>query len=274
MIFLRIIIIIQRNGRFLQYINREGVKMTFFILGIIALFIYLTGMVALVQYKGDTSIANFTWGGGVMLVALYTFFTESKFLTRQIVMTSMLVLWASRLIIYVYRRYTGADARFRGWKWQGIQALCINSLWVYGQAFMIAIMSYPVIMINYQQVPEMTFTDRAGICLWIFGFCYESLSDYQLSQFFKDPAHRGHVMQSGLWRYSRHPNYFGEIVMWWSVYIIALSVPCGWTTVIAPATISFLLIGVTGVPLIEKALKDNSEYQEYKKRTSMIIPWF
>lgn len=248
--------------------------MTILALGIIIIFIYLTCMVILAQFKGDTSIANFTWGGGVMLVALYTFFTISNFLPRQIMATCLLVIWASRLIIYVYRRYTGTDPRFTSWKWQGIKAFGINCVWVYGQFFMIAIMSAPIIMINNKPVPGITLLDVIGLCLWIFGFCYESISDYQLSQFRKKPSNKNHVMQAGLWKYSRHPNYFGEIMMWWSLYIIALSVPQGWITLIAPCMITFLLVFVTGVPLMENALKNNAEYQEYKKRTSMLIPWF
>jgi len=83
------------------------------------LLVYLTSMVAIVSYKKDTSIGNFTWGGGVLIVALYTFFRMSSFLTQQIIITSMIALWSIRLIMYVYTRYTGKDPRFTTWKWQG-----------------------------------------------------------------------------------------------------------------------------------------------------------
>src|SRR5579872_5318669 len=113
----------------------------------IILFVYLSGMVIAAYYKKDTSIANFTWGGGVLIVTLYTFFRMSNFLLQQILITTMICLWSIRLISYVYKRYTGTDPRFTGWKWQGIKALIINIVWIFGQIIMIAIMSYPVVLI-------------------------------------------------------------------------------------------------------------------------------
>lgn len=248
--------------------------MTTLIIGILILIFYLFCMVINAQYKGDTSIANFTWGGGVLIVSLYTFFTLSSFLSRQIILTSMIVVWAGRLIMYVYKRYTGNDPRFRSWKWKGFKALVINIIWIFGQSIMIAIMSYPIFLVNTGQVAGLNLLDLFGIIFWIFGFCWESISDQQLSHFMKNPDNKGKVMDRGLWRYSRHPNYFGEIVMWWSIYIIALSAPLGWTSIIAPVAITFLLVFVTGIPLLEKTMEPNVEYQEYKKKTSALIPWF
>lgn len=248
--------------------------MTVITWGVVLILLYLIGMFAIVEYKGDTSIANFTWGGGVLLVAWYTFFTMSSFLSRQIIVTAMISIWASRLIVYVYKRYSGKDPRFTSWKWQGIKAFIINASWIFGQSIMIAIMSSPIVLINRSTVSGITYLDMLGVIAWVFGYCYESLADYQLSTFLHDSRNKGRVLQSGLWHYSRHPNYFGEIVMWWSIYLIALSVPLGWATIIAPATITFLLLCVTGVPLLENAMANNPEYQVYKKKTSMIIPWF
>ncbi len=240
------------------------------------LFVYLSSMVIAACYKKDTSIANFTWGGGVLIVTLYTFFRMSNFLLRQILTTTMICLWSIRLIAYVYKRYTGKDPRFVGWKWQGFKALIINSFWVFGQIIMIIIMSNPVVTINmHNNMPHIiSLFDIVGIVLWILGYCYESISDYQLSQFMKKPKNKGHVMQSGLWRYSRHPNYFGESIMWWGIYCVSLSVPYAWMTILAPVTITLLLVYITGIPLLENAMANNVEYQEYKKHTSKFIPWF
>jgi steroid 5-alpha reductase family enzyme len=140
---------------------------------------------------------------------------------------------------------------------------------------MIAIMSNPIIDINMYNMPHaLSLFDILGIIVWIFGYCYEAISDYQLSQFMKNPKNKGHVMQSGLWHYSRHPNYFGESVMWWGIYCMSLSVPYAWMTILAPITITVLLVYVTGIPLIENAMANNPEYQEYKQHTSKFIPWF
>ena len=247
--------------------------MSTFLSGLILLFVYLSCMVALVQWHGDTSIANFTWGGGVMLVALYTFLTTALFFPRHILVTIMTLLWAARLIAYVYARYDGRDPRFATWKWQGAKALVINMCWIFGQFIMIAVMSYPIVLVNTSTVQGLGGLDYLGMIIWILGFCCESLSDYQLFIFRRNPANAGRVMRYGLWKYSRHPNYFGEVLMWWGIYCIALCVPYGWTAIIAPVTITYLLVCVTGVPWIEKTFENNVEYQEYKRKTSMFVPW-
>ncbi len=243
-------------------------------IGIILLFCYLLAIVVLVQLKGDTSIANFTWGGGVMLVSLYTLFAFSEFHTRQLMLTAMMVAWAGRLIRFVYLRYTGNDPRFTTWKFQGLKGLLINSIWVFGQSFMIALMSCPIVLVNTYNLPGITFLDCLGALMWIGGYVYETVSDQQLSAFMSDPKNKGKVMRFGLWRYSRHPNYFGEITMWWAVGLITLSVPFGWAAFIAPIAITVSLLFVTGVTWIEKTFEDNPEYQDYRKKTSMLIPWF
>lgn len=255
-------------------IKNNEAQMTLIALGIVLLALYLSAMVILVQYKKDTSIANFTWGGGVMLVTLFTFVTCSLLLPRQWLITGMMVAWALRLICHVYKRYTGKDPRFSSWHWQGFKALVINIIWVFGQTIMIAIMGYPATLINMSVTPGLTVLDCCGLLVWLTGFVCEAISDHQLFMFMSNPTNKGRVMRYGLWRYSRHPNYFGEVIMWWGVYLIALSVPYGWTAVIAPATITFLLLFVTGIPWIEKAMANNPEYQEYKRKTSVFIPWF
>jgi len=232
-------------------------------------------MVIAACFKKDTSIANFTWGGGVLLVTLYTFFRLSIFLPQQILVTTLITAWASRLIAYVYIRYNGKDPRFTTWKWQGLKSLFINIIWVFGQLIMIAIMSYPSFLINSYNIPHpITLYEIIGLAVWMLGFYWQALSDYQLFTFMRNPANKGHVMHSGLWRYSRHPNYFGESTMWHGIFFIALTIPNGWTAIITPLTITFLLVFVTGIPLLENAMKDNAEYQEYKKKTSAFIPWW
>jgi len=256
------------------FLTKQGFLMTIIIMGLLLLIFYLCSMVVIVQYKNDTSIANFTWGGGVMLVSLYTFFALSLFLPRQIIVTAIIAVWSTRLSIHLYKRYTGHDPRFLLWKWQGFKALVINIIWIFGQAILIAIMSSPVAIVNISNVRGLTLIDTIGFFIWIFGFFFEMVSDHQLFVFMSNPSNKGKVMRYGLWHYSRHPNYFGEIVMWWGIYIIALSVPYGWTSIIAPVTITFLIIFITGIPWIEKTMERNSEYQKYKERTSMLIPWF
>ena len=113
-----------------------------------------------------------------------------------------------------------------------------------------------------------------GAAVWAFGFIFELVSDWQLQKFRDDTSNRGKLIKSGLWRYSRHPNYFGEAVLWWGVFIIACSVEYGWVTVYAPLFITLLIRFVSGVPLLEEKYKNRPEFQEYMKETNVFVPWF
>lgn len=243
--------------------------------GIIGICIYLLIMLAIVQCKHDTSIANFVWGGGVLLIALYTFFKGNIHATRHILATALIILWAGRLALYVYLRYKGNDPRYQNWKHRGVKALCINFGYIFSlQTMLLCIMAVPIILINISPNSPLTRLDYWGIALWLVGYYFEAVSDYQMFVFMRNSSNKGKVLQTGLWAYSRHPNYFGEVVMWWGVFLIALNVPNGFYAIVAPVTITFLLLFVTGIPWIEKAMAKNAAYQEYTRHTSIFIPWF
>jgi steroid 5-alpha reductase family enzyme len=113
-----------------------------------------------------------------------------------------------------------------------------------------------------------------GLVIWIAGFFFEAVGDYQLKVFLADSANRGKIMNRGLWHYTRHPNYFGEATMWWGIFLLALSGGASLLTVLSPLTITGLLLFVSGVPLLEKAMADKPGYAEYAARTSIFVPWF
>jgi steroid 5-alpha reductase family enzyme len=109
-----------------------------------------------------------------------------------------------------------------------------------------------------------------GVLVWLVGFYFEAVGDWQLKKFIKNPENKGKIMQSGLWAYSRHPNYFGEVTMWWGIWLLNFSQ--NWWTVVGPMTITFLILKVSGVPLLEKKYEGNKEFEDYKKRTSIFLP--
>jgi steroid 5-alpha reductase family enzyme len=114
-----------------------------------------------------------------------------------------------------------------------------------------------------------------GAAVWLTGFAFESIADRQLQRFKADPRSKGQVMDRGLWRYSRHPNYFGECLIWWGLFLIAFSVPGGVWTVISPIIITLVLLKMTGVPLTERTtMESRPGYRDYMRRTSTFIPWF
>ena len=112
-----------------------------------------------------------------------------------------------------------------------------------------------------------------GGVIFLFGLIFEAVADFQLSRFVKNPENKGHIIKSGLWRYSRHPNYFGEAVVWWGLYIYACSVKWGFVTAWSALVITLLLRFVSGVPLLEKKYESRKEFQQYKKETNIFVPW-
>lgn len=193
---------------------------------------------------------------------------------RPLLATLLTCFWASRMIAHLWCRYTGKDPRFISWReWEGFKALAMHAAYIFGpQLLLMLTMSIPVILINLRSGPGLNVLDFIGLGLWIVGFLYEAVSDYQLFAFMKNRANHGKIMRYGLWRYSRHPNYFGEILVWLGMLAMALSVPGGWMAAIAPITISIVLI--KDAPWIENTLAANPEFADYKKRTSFLIPWF
>jgi steroid 5-alpha reductase family enzyme len=114
--------------------------------------------------------------------------------------------------------------------------------------------------------------DLLGLCIWITGFVFESVGDAQLREFLKNPAHKGKVCDTGLWKYTRHPNYFGEALMWWGIGTMVLGTPWGVVALISPITITTLLLYVSGIPLLEKKAMKNPLYREYAEHTPKFFP--
>jgi steroid 5-alpha reductase family enzyme len=119
----------------------------------------------------------------------------------------------------------------------------------------------------------LTVMDYLGVILWLIGFYFESMGDLQLARFKSDPANKGKLMTTGVWKYTRHPNYFGDSAQWWGYYLIAVAAG-GWWTIFSPVLMTLLLIRVSGVALLEKTLSTRPGYQEYMERTNAFIPWF
>jgi steroid 5-alpha reductase family enzyme len=118
------------------------------------------------------------------------------------------------------------------------------------------------------------FFDYVGVFVWIIGFIFESVGDAQLKNFISDPQNKGKLMRSGLWQYTRHPNYFGEVMQWWGLWLVSLSVPNGIYFIFGPLTITYLILKVSGVPMLEKKMEENPDFADYKRTTSVFIPWF
>lgn len=251
--------------------------MEFILSTAVAVFVYMTCIFVLALLKRDNSIVDVAWGIGFILVALLTFFLEPGLTWRHILVTVLVCIWGIRLALHIYFRNKGRGEDFRYAKWRnewGKLFVLRSYLQVYLlQGILLLIISYPVMLVNRSKADRFTFWDVVGIGVWLIGFFFEATGDYQLSKFKKNPSNKGKIMTRGLWSLSRHPNYFGEATLWWGIFLIALAVRNGWTAIIGPALITFLLLKVSGVTLLEKKYAGNQEFLDYARRTSPFIPW-
>ncbi|HEX4662220.1 MAG TPA: DUF1295 domain-containing protein, partial [Candidatus Saccharimonadales bacterium] len=218
---------------------------------------------------------------GFVVVALTTFAWQPHAagggLFRTILVSGLVIVWGARLSLHIFLRQRGAmaeDKRYRAMResWKGSEALNAYSRIFLVQGLSLLVIVIPVIWTNTLSSSPLNLLDLIGAAVWLFGFLFETVGDFQLRRFIKNPKNKGKLMTGGLWRYTRHPNYFGEITQWWGIFIIALSVPFGWVSIIGPLMISFLIIKVSGVPLLEKKYAGDKTWEAYKKRTSMLIP--
>ncbi len=135
---------------------------------------------------------------------------------------------------------------------------------------MLWVIAAPLLASRYNERPDhLIVTDVLGVAAWVIGFFFEAVGDWQLARFKSDPVNGGKVMRYGLWRYTRHPNYFGDATLWWGYFVIATGTTDGWVTAFGPAIMTVLLMRRSGVALLERSLKrDKPEYAEYIARTS------
>jgi steroid 5-alpha reductase family enzyme len=241
-------------------------------------FIYMAAMFLVAVWRRDNSIVDIGWGPGFILVAGLTLLRRGALDWRPLLVTALVLVWGLRLGIHIYLRKRGKpeDFRYAAWRQAWGRSFVLRSFFQIFmlQGLLILIIAWPVWLTNLSPARPLTILDAAGALVWLTGFVLEMVSDAQMERFRSDPAHKGRIMTGGLWRYSRHPNYFGESVQWWGLFLIALSVPAGWTAAASPLFITFLLLKVTGVPLLEKKYDGNPEFAAYARRTSVFVPWF
>jgi steroid 5-alpha reductase family enzyme len=248
------------------------------ILSALFVFCYMTLFFLFAFKKRNNSIADIAWGLGFVLIAFFTLVAFSTYSARQLLVTLLTAIWGLRLAGHIIVRNWGKeeDPRYQEWRrqWGNRQLLYSYTHVFLLQGALILIISLPIIAINSTASTPLNILDLIGLTLWLIGFAWEVIGDRQLANFLKKPANKGLVMQQGLWRYTRHPNYFGESLMWWSIFIISCAQTYSVGLVISPLLITYLLVFVSGIPLAEKHLEKNRGFAEYKRKTSPFIPWF
>lgn len=228
----------------------------------------------------NVTIVDSLWGLGFVLIAWLTFSMAEGYYGRKILITLLVTLWGLRLSLHLAWRNWGhgEDPRYAAWREKSGDRFWLVSLF---KVFILQAIFLWAIALALQwgqlakQPAEYTLLDFLGLAVWVIGFFFEATGDRQLARFKADPTNKGRVMDQGLWAYSRHPNYFGESLMWWGVFLIALTTPAGWWTIISPILITAVLLKMTGVTLMEKSIVHTRPgYSDYIARTNTFFPWF
>jgi len=244
------------------------------------IFIYMNLVFILSLIKKDASIVDIAWGAGFALVIISSYLSVSDFQNfpggRQFLALLLITTWALRLSWHIYKRNKGKpeDFRYATWRQKWGKYFIIRG---YFQIFLLQglfmfLIILPGLFIMKSHHSDWNWLDNLGLLVWLTGFLLEAIADQQLKKFKQNPENKGKIKQTGLWRYSRHPNYFGEAMMWWGIFLIGLNTSAGWVGIISPLTITFLLVKVSGVPLLEKKYLGNREFESYKRVTSAFIP--
>ena len=230
--------------------------------------------IAVLRKRND--VADIAWGLGFIIVTIVALSSLPKLSTVHYLLAVLVTLWGLRLATHIYLRNRGKeeDYRYKAWREEWGKWWLPRSFFqvFFLQGLLLLVVVSPVLIASSFAEVAMGWWVWVGLVVWIVGFFFETVGDYQLAVFIGDASNRGKIMKSGLWRYTRHPNYFGEISMWWGVWMIALGTPFGWLGIIGPLTITLLITKVSGIPMLEARYIGNADYEVYKSQTSVLIP--
>lgn len=220
-------------------------------------------------------IADVQWGIGFIIICIYLYLNYDP-TPLALLVYALITLWGLRLSTHIAIRNSkkSEDFRYKEWRDEWGKYVYIRSfLQIYIlQTVILFIISIPVILIGvYSNSFDLGWIQYGLAVVWFIGFSWEAIADYQLLKFKSN--HSGGICTTGLWKYSRHPNYFGEVVMWWSIFLFSLGIEMWYVGIISPLLLTYLLYNVSGVPKLEAKYKNNEDYKSYIDNTPAIIPF-
>ncbi|MCT4584683.1 MAG: DUF1295 domain-containing protein [Peptostreptococcaceae bacterium] len=225
----------------------------------------------------NNSIVDIGWGMGFFILSLYLIYLNSLKLDIKTLTNILVLIWGFRLSYHILKRNKKEeDKRYKKWREEWGDWVVLRAFFqVYLlQGLFMFLIFIPVIIINNAKQIHENYYVISGFVVWTIGFLFESISDYQLKVFKEDINNKGKFIKSGLWKYSRHPNYFGESCMWFGISLIAYFATKNINSFISPIIITCLLLFVSGIPLLEKSFEKREGFLDYKEKTSIFIPWF
>lgn len=227
----------------------------------------------------NAGIVDIFWGIGFVVIAWIGFYLSGGYAPRKILICTLVTVWGIRLAAHIAARNCRKpeDFRYAAWRkengarWWWVSYFKVFLL----QGFLMCIIGMPILAAQASGFPAiLTPLDVAGASLWTFGLLFESIADRQLARFKAEPVNKGRILATGIWKYSRHPNYFGEAMLWWGIYLVALAAGYWWTVFFSPLLMTYLLVRVSGAAMLERTMKLKPGYDEYMRTTSAFFPWF
>lgn len=249
---------------------------------LISIFIYMNIFYLIGLKTKNNSVVDIGWGLGFILVAIISLVSSliinNNYPIINLVPNILVILWGGRLAFHIFKRNNKKEEDYRYKEMRKSWGKKVN-IKAYFNVFMLQglimfIVSLPVTLNNMFTSKSLLIIDIIGLIIWLIGYYFEVVGDYQLKMFISNPTNKGKIMQSGLWKYTRHPNYFGESVMWFGMFIISINTSISLIGIISPLLITTLLLFVSGIPLLEKKYIGNKEFELYASKTSKFIPWF
>lgn len=247
-------------------------------LAVVVLFFLFGWLISLAMKKAV--VVDVFWGLGGLLIAITAFFVADGDFSRRLLLLILVAAWALRLSTYLFFRVKGSAEEDQ--RYADMHSSSGKPFWLFTLTTVFLLQSIilwfnllPVTVGSTTYLPVgLTAFDYLGLLFWLIGFIFQAVGDYQLSTFKKHQENSGKVLDTGLWRYTRHPNYFGEAVLWWGIYLIAAATDPGRWTILSPILMTFLLLKVSGVAMTEKYMSEKGNaFAEYKRRTSAFFPW-
>ncbi len=238
------------------------------------IFIYMSIWFLIATAIKRNDIADIAWGLGFSTLAILV--PRNGQFSQDLVIRMLIIIWGVRLSYHVFSRNSkkSEDYRYLAWRhsW-GKWFLLRSYLQIFLlQGFFMFLISISLILSTASRTPPHPIFYWVGLGMWIIGFFFESIADIQLRDFLKKNKRKGSIMKQGLWRYSRHPNYFGEVTQWWGICVMVMTMTNGLLALISPITITILILGISGIPMLEEKYKGNTEFDQYKKSTNAFFP--
>lgn len=259
----------------------------------LAILIYVSvGFVLSIMWRRN-DVADVLWGPGIWIASVTALVTSGHSMATAplaYLLCGLILLWSARIAWQIGSRFLSKndeDARYAGWRksWRFFYFRSFGQVFLLQGLLMILVAMSAIAATSYQGgSPYQSAAVLIGCLIFLFGLLFEAVADTQLNAFVKAKTDKTEILTTGLWRYSRHPNYFGEVTAWWGIWIIAIApaiaapsaanLAIALLALISPVTITFLILKVSGIPMLESKYAGNQTFQAYKERTSAFFPWF